>query len=118
MLGSSINMHIGGLAPAIVSSDDGVFKTIKTSTRTYGVAWHEALVIKAVTWLSLLILGTLSFLPKFIQHYHFAGDSARWVGWISSTVLVAVFFVLTKVISGVMMTTLYHQVKTNPERFK
>ena len=118
VLGSSLNMHTGNLAPAIVNQDTGVFETVKISVKTLGGAYREGLVIKVFAWLAIVVLGAISFLPKFIQHYHFAGNTARAAGWITSAVLATTFFVLTKVISGVLLTVLYYDAQNSPEKYQ
>ena len=117
-LGGALNLHIANMAPAILNERTGVLSTIRTTISTLGKAWHEGLVIKVGTWLVLLVLGLIGLLPKYIQHYHYGSNTARWVGWTATTVLLAVFFVVTKVISGVLLTTLYYQVKTEPQKYQ
>ncbi len=110
VVGSSFSMSTSQLAPAIMNKSEGLFGTVAHSVKTLGGAWHESLVIRVTTILSVLVLGLLSFLPKLVQHYWFDGHTARLVGWFLAALLGAGSFVLAKVISTVLTTTLYYKV--------
>jgi hypothetical protein len=113
VLGSSLSLHTAQMAPAILNGEQSVFETIRTSVNTLGKLWKEGLLIKIGMWSLALLLTSVSFLPKLIQHYWLHGPSAHWVGWLTTTVLVLSFWVATKVLGAVFVTVLYHQASQN-----
>jgi hypothetical protein len=109
VLGSAISLHTAQMAPAILHNKKSVSDTIRASVDTLGSLWKEGLLIKAGTWGLAILLTTIGFLPKLIEHYWFSGSTARWVGWLATTLLAVSFWVLTKVLGAVYITTLYHR---------
>lgn len=118
VVGSSVSIHSAQLAPAILTKRGSVGSTIRESIDTLGKAWHEGLVFKIVTYAILLLLSTLSFLPKLIEKYWFDNSSSHLVGWLASALLFTTFWVTTKVFGAVFVTALYHQVKEHPEKYQ
>ncbi len=108
-ISSSFSLNMTQLAPAIMAGDRGVFATIKHAVETLGQLSKESLVIRIGTFLAILLLGSLSFLPKLIATWHFSSTTAHAVGWIITTLLGAASYIALKVISTVATTTLYHQ---------
>jgi hypothetical protein len=78
---------------------------------TLGQLWKESLVIRINLFLAILLLGSVSFLPKLAEQYWFNGRTAHIVGWIATVLLGASSYVLLRVIGAVFTTTLYHQAK-------
>jgi hypothetical protein len=109
VLGSAISLHTAQMAPAILHNKKSVSDTIRASVDTLGSLWKEGLLIKVGTWGLAILLTTIGFLPKLIEHYWFSGSTARWVGWLATTLLAVSFWVLTKVLGAVYITALYHR---------
>lgn len=109
VLGSSVSLHTAQMAPAILHNKKSVSDTIRSSIDTLGSLWKEGLVIKVGTWSLAILLTSISFLPKVIEHYWFSGSTAHWVGWLATTLLAVSFWVLTKVLGAVYVTALYHR---------
>lgn len=107
VFGSSLSLHIGQLAPVILTERKGLFVTIRRSTDVLGKAWHEGLIIKAGMYLALLLIASLSFLPKLIDHY-LSGEAAHIAGWSAAVLIGASGYVTVKVIGTVLTTTLYY----------
>lgn len=107
VIGSSFSLHIGQLAPTILTERKGVLATIRYSVDTLGKAWHEGLIIKAGMYLVLLLIASLSFLPKLIDHY-LSGEAAHIAGWSAAVLIGASGYVAVKVIGTVLTTTLYY----------
>ena len=110
-ISSSFSLSMSQLAPAIVTSRKGVYETLRQSVDTLGQLWKESLVIRFGTLLAILLLGSISFLPKLIENWWFDGQTAHAIGWIVTALLGASSYVLLRVISTVFTTTLYHQAK-------
>lgn len=111
VISSSFSLSMSQLAPAIVTGQKGVYETLRHSVDTLGQLWQESLVIRVGTFLSILLLGSISFLPKLIENWWFDGRTAHAVGWIVTALLGASSYILLKVISTVFTTTLYYQAK-------
>jgi hypothetical protein len=109
VLGSSLSLHVGQLAPAILFQDKNVLETIHHSMGTLGKAWHQNLVIKLIMYGALAGLGFLSFLPKLVEHYWFDGSTSHVAGWVATALLGASSYIVVKVIGTVFTTTLYHK---------
>lgn len=109
VIGSSFSLSTAQLAPAIVSEDRGVFATVVHAVDTLGKAWRESLVIRVGLIITIVLLGSLSFLPKLIQHYWFVGGSAHIAGWAATILLGVTSYVIVRVIGTVFTTTLYYQ---------
>lgn len=109
VLGSSLTLNMSQIAPVAVSRNEGLFDSINHSLNTLGKAWHESLLIRLGTLGAFFVLGSVSFLPKLVQHYWFDGHTARYAGWFLTVLLGVGSVVLTKVLSTVLTTTLYHQ---------
>ena len=117
VVGSSATLHSANLAPSILDEKTSVTATVRRSVNTLGNAWREGIIIKVAMWTSLLVLATISFIPNLVRSYWFDGSTSHVVGWLTSTVFAFTFFVLTKVIGGVLLTVLYYQAKHRPEKF-
>lgn len=111
-ISSSFSLSMAQLAPEIVVGKKGVFETLRQSVDTLGQLWKESLVIRVSLVLAFILLGSISFLAKIIEHYWFNGSTAHVVGWIVTVFLGASSYVLLRVIGAVFTTTLYHQAKT------
>ena len=111
VVGSSFSLSMAQMAPVVISKNAGLVASINESVATLGKAWKESLVIRVSMFLSVLGLGLISFLPKLIQHYWFGGHTARFVGWIATALLSVGVFVMAKVLSTVLTTTLYYKAK-------
>lgn len=109
VLGSAIGLHTAQMAPAILHSKKSVAGTMRDSIDTLGVLWKEGLVIKIFTWSLAILLTSVGFLPKLIEHYWFDGNTAHLVGWLATTLLAVSFWVLTKVFSAVFVSVLYYR---------
>lgn len=109
VLGSSLTLSMSQIAPAIVSRHENLFGTISHSLDTLDKTWRESLLIRLGSLSAFFILGFISFLPALVQHYWFDGDTARYAGWFLTVLLGVGSIVLTKVLSTVLTTTLYHQ---------
>jgi uncharacterized membrane protein YqaE (UPF0057 family) len=109
VIGSALSLHTAQMAPAILHSHKSVSNTILDSIDTLGVLWKEGLIIKLATWTLAIFLTSLGFLPKIIEHYWFSSSTARWVGWLATTLLAISFWVLTKVLGAVFVSVLYHR---------
>lgn len=112
-ISSSFSLSMSQLAPEIVTGKKGVFETLRQSVDTLGQLWKESLVIRIGVFLGILLLGSVSFLPKLVEHYWFDGHSSRFIGWIMTALLGASSYVLLRVIGAVFTTTLYYEAK-NP----
>lgn len=112
VLGSSISLSMAQLAPAILSDKDGVSYTINHSVDTLGKAWKEGLVLKVGSYLTLIALGFLSFLPKIIENTELSDEATREARWIVSILLFLGLLIVTKVLGAVFTATLYWQVAT------
>lgn len=115
VLGSSLSLHVGQLAPVIMTKNKGVLATIQYSMDTLGKAWQEGLVVKVLMYLSILLLASLSFLPKLVDHY-ISGEAAHIAGWSATVLIGATGYVAIKVIGTVFTTTLYHHAKNQRKR--
>ena len=110
-ISSSFALSMSQLAPEIVAGKKGVFATVRQSVDTLGGLWKESLVIRIGLFLTILLLGSVSFLPKLIEHYWFNGPTAYAVSWITTALLGASSYVLLRVIGAVFTTTLYFEAK-------
>ena len=110
-ISSSFSLSMSQLAPEVVAGKEGVFETVRQSVDTLGQLWKESLVIRITMFGLILLLGSVSFLPKLIEHYWFNGPTAHIVSWILTALLGATSYVLLRVIGGVFTTTLYYQAK-------
>lgn len=109
---SSLSLNMAQLAPAIVTDKIGVLGTIRHSVDTLGGLWKESLVIRIGTFLSILLLASVSFLPKLVEAWWFDDGSAQIIGWIVTVLLGASSYVALRVIGTALTTTLYHQAKS------
>lgn len=109
---SSFSLSMPQLAPAVVTGKEGVFATVRHSMDTLGQLWKESLVIRIGLFVTVLILGFISFLPKLIEHYWFDSSSSHFIGWVATALLGASSYVLIRVIGTVFTTTLYHEAKS------
>src|SRR3989338_10232477 len=107
-ISSSFSLSMSQLAPAIVTSRKCVYETLRQSVDTLGQLWKESLVIRFGTLLAILLLGSISFLPKLIENWWFDGQAAHAIGWIVTALLGASSYVLLRVISTIFTTTLYY----------
>lgn len=111
-VGGSLSLNIGQLAPAIIAKKKSVLGTIRHSMDTLGEAWHENLVIKIIMYGTLLLLASVSFLPKLVEHYWFSGETAHIVGWMITALLGVTSYILVKVLGTVFTSVLYYRAKT------
>lgn len=109
---SSFSLSMNQLAPVVISGHKGVFLTVQDALNTLGHFWQESLVIRIGTFLSVLVLGSISLLPKLIEHYWFNGLTAHIVSWIATFMLGIASYVTLRVLSTISTTTLYHRAKT------
>jgi hypothetical protein len=112
VIGSSYSLHIPQLAPVIMSKNLGILQTLRNSINTLGEAWKEGLLIRVGMFLAFLLVGSIGFLPKLIEHYWFNGQTAHLMGWLVSVFIWATGYVTIKVIGTVFTTTLYYHAKT------
>lgn len=110
-ISSSFSLSMSQLAPEVVAGKKGVFETVRQSVDTLGQLWKESLVIRIGIFFAILFLGSVSFLPKLIEHYWFDGSTAYVVSWISTVFLGASSYVVLRVIGAVFTTTLYYEAK-------
>jgi hypothetical protein len=110
---SSFSMSMPQLAAEVITSNDGIMRTIRKSSDTLGKLWKENLVIRAGMIGSVLLLGSISFLPKLVQELFFNSPTAQVIGWVLTAILGASSYVLLHVMSTVITTTLYFEAK-NP----
>ena len=110
-ISSSFSLSMSQLAPAIVTDKKSVFETVRQSVDTLGHFWKESLVIRVSMFSAIVLLGSISFLPKVIEHYWFNGRTAYIVGWIVTVFLGASSYVALRVIGAVFTTTLYYEAK-------
>ncbi len=110
VLGSSISVNVALLSPGILHHHEGLLATVRHSVDTLGKAWKENLVLRVWTYGLIILLGTVGFLPKLIEHYWFNGSTSHIVGWLASTLLVLTLWVTAKIISGLYTTILYWRV--------
>lgn len=110
-ISSSFSLSMSQLAPEVVAGKKGVFETVRQSVDTLGQLWKESLVIRISIFLAILLLGSVSFLPKLIEHYWFDGRTAHIVSWIVTVLLGASSYVILRVIGAVFTTTLYFEAK-------
>src|SRR3989338_979431 len=108
---SSFSLNMAQLAPAIVTDKKSLFETIRHSVDTLGNFWKESLIIRVTTFGTILLLASVSFLPKAIEYYWFDGHTAHIIGWIATVLLGASSYVVVRVIGTVLTTTLYHEAK-------
>ncbi|GEM_PF-654217 len=113
---SSFTLSMSQLAPEIVVGKKSIFETVRHTVNTLGHFWKESLVIRLMTFVSILLLGSISFLPKLIEHYWFNGHTAHVISWIATALLGASSYVLLRVIGAVFTTTLYHEAKNKSGR--
>jgi hypothetical protein len=112
-ISSSFSLSMSQLAPEVVAGKKGVFETVRQSVNTLGELWKESLVIRISMFFAILLLGSVSFLPKLIEHYWFNGRTTHVVGWLVTVLLGASGYVVLRVIGAVFTTTLYYEAK-NP----
>ena len=108
---SSFTLSMSQLAPEVVAEKRGTLQTIRHTVDTLGHFWKESLVIRVSTFISILVLGSISFLPKLIEHYWFNSRTAHIVSWIATALLGASSYVVLRVIGAVFTTTLYYEAK-------
>lgn len=108
---SSFSLSMPQLAAEIITSDDTIMHTIRKSSDTLGKLWKENLIIRAGMIGLVLLLGSISFLPKLIQELFFTSSTAHVVGWVLTAILGASSYVLLHVMSTVITTTLYFEAK-------
>ena len=108
---SSFSLSMAQLAPAIITGHSGVFSTVRHSLDTLGHFWKESLVIRLGTFAGVVVIGTLSFLPKLVENYWFDSSTAHTMGWIVAILLGVSSYVVLRVISTIFTTTLYHRAK-------
>jgi hypothetical protein len=108
VFGSSFTLHMPQLAPAIMRKNYSLMATFRNSINTLGEAWKEGLVIRIAMFLTFLLIGSIGFLPKLIEHYWFNGETAHLVSWLVSVFIWATGYVTVKVLGTVFTTTLYH----------
>lgn len=108
---SSLTLNMAQLAPTIVTEKKSVLGTMRHSVDTLGGLWKESLVIRIGTFLSILLLASISFLPKLAENYWFDSRSAHIIGWMVTVLLGASSYVILRVIGTVFTTTLYHEAK-------
>lgn len=116
VIGSSLSLNMSQLAPVILTEKKSTTSTIRQAVDTLGAAWHEGLVIKIGTYLVLILLLAIGFLPKLLEDYWFDDHTARVVGALAGVLLSLTAYVVTKVTSSVVTTTLYHQAKTTKNK--
>src|SRR3989344_177340 len=109
VIGSSLSLNMAQLAPAILSTNQGVMPTIRQSVDTLGRAWRENLVVKVALWLLILAILSFGFLPQFVREHWVNADTAQLVGALTAILVSFVAYVVTKVIGSVFTATLYHQ---------
>ena len=109
VIGSSLSLNMAQLAPAILTTNQGILPTIRQSVDTLGRAWRENLVIKVALWLLILAILSFGFLPQFVQKHWVDADTAQLVGALTAILVSFVAYVVTKVIGSVFTATLYHQ---------
>jgi hypothetical protein len=112
VLGSSYSVHIPQLAPLIVTQNQSVLDTIRTSIKNHEPVWREGLILKLGVHSSFLVLLALGFLPKLIEERWFHGTTAQILGWLASVLFWALGYVTLRVIGAVFTTTLYHWAMT------
>lgn len=110
-ISSSFSLSMSQLAPEVVAGKKGVFETVRQSVNTLGELWKESLVIRISVFLAILLLGSVSFLPKLIEHYWFNGQTSHIVGWLVTVLLGASSYVVLRVVGAVFTTTLYYEAK-------
>lgn len=108
---SSFSLNMAQLAPAIVTDKKSLPETIRHSVDTLGNFWKVSLVIRVTTFGTILLLASVSFLPKVIEYYWFDGRTAHIVSWIATALLGASSYVVVRVIGAVLTTTLYYEAK-------
>ncbi len=113
---SSFSLSMSQLAPAVIKGHSGIFSTISHSVDTLGHFWKESIVIRLGTFLAILILGSISFLPKLIENYWFDTSTAHIIGWIATVLLGVSSYVVLKVISTVFTTVLYRRAEIQRKR--
>lgn len=106
---SSFSLSMSQMAPAIMSGRSGVFATARQTVQTLGDLWKESLIIRITSFIGIIAIGSLSFLPKLVETYWFDSRTAHIVGWIVSVLLGLASYVLLRVSTAVMTTTLYHE---------
>lgn len=107
----SFSLNMAQLAPAIVTGKRGVTETIRHSVETLGHSWKESLLIRIGTFSAILLLASLSFLPKLIESLWFDDSSAYIAGWIVTALLGVSSYVFIRVLGTVLTTTLYFEAK-------
>ncbi len=110
-ISSSFSLSMSQLAPAIVTGQKGVFNTVCDAVETLGTAWRQSLVIRIGTFVAILLLGSISFLPKLIELYWFDDHSAQVVGWVLTALVGASTYVIIRIVGAVFTTTLYFEAK-------
>lgn len=113
---SSLPLSMVQLAPAIVEGHSGVISTVRHSLDTLGYFWKESLVIRLGTFGAMLILGSLSFLPKLIESNWFDSSTAHAMGWIITILLGVSSYVVLRVISTIFTTNLYQRARQQVQK--
>lgn len=108
---SSFSLSMAQLAPAVISEKRGIFSSIQHCIEILGKASLESLVIRIGTFGTVLLLGSISFLPKLLENLWFNSATAHAVGWIITGLLGLTSYVVLRVISTVFTTTLYYHAK-------
>lgn len=106
---SSFSLSMVQLAPAVVKGHRGAISTISHSLDIIGHFWKESLVIRLGTFSAVLVIGSLSFLPKLVESLWFDSSTAHAVGWIVTILFGVSSYVILRVISAVFTTTLYNR---------
>lgn len=110
-ISSSFSLSMSQLAPEVVMGKKGVFETVRQSVDTLGQLWKESLVIRVSTFLTIVLLGSISILARNMEHLFSNDSSSHVLGWIITAMLGASSYVLLRVIGAVFTTALYHQAK-------
>jgi hypothetical protein len=110
VVGSSFALQLPQLAPQIMTKSSSLSETVRNSISTLGEAWKESLLIRVCMFAAFLIVGSLGFLPKLVEHYWFNGQTAHLVGWLVSVFVWSAGYVTIKVLGTLFTTTLYYQV--------
>ncbi len=108
---SSLTLGVSGLAPAILSTNDGVRDTIINTVNTLGKNWKEGILVKVYLYGFVIALTFFSFLPALIERYWFDDTTAGTVGWLSTALLFLLIISALKIFGTIFNTLLFQDAK-------
>lgn len=110
---TSLSINTAVVAPGIIQTDRSLIGTLHGSTTVLRRGWKEQLLFKGLMYIVVITLALVSFLPSYIAEKASSIDPAAESAarWVVSAAIWVLLFIVTKVISSVFTTILYHRMK-------